>query len=61
MLRSFGRRLRTFTFRGIPTQDWGERTTYFAALLEGVKDGSFSVQQDDCYGDIAVVSHLSDE
>ncbi len=60
-LRSFGRRLRTFTFRGIPAQDWGERTTYFAALLEGVKDGSFSVQQDDCYGDIAVVSHLSDE
>ena len=36
-LRAFGRRLRTFTFRGIPAQDWGEQTTYFAALLEGVK------------------------
>ncbi|WP_291430004.1 segregation/condensation protein A, partial [Deinococcus sp.] len=34
-LRAFGTRLRTFTFRGIPTQDWGEQTTYFAALLEG--------------------------
>ena len=59
-LRSFGRRLRTFTFRGVPTQDWGERTTYFAALLEGVKEGSFSVQQDEVYGDIAVASHLVD-
>ncbi|WP_309572190.1 ScpA family protein [Deinococcus sp.] len=60
-LRSFGRRLRTFTFLGVPTQDWGERSTYFAALLEGVKDGSFSVQQDEVYGDIAVASHLGDE
>ncbi|MFC3719289.1 segregation/condensation protein A [Deinococcus metalli] len=57
-LRAFGRRLRTFTFRGVPTQDWGERTTYFAALLEGVKEGSFRAQQDEVYGDIAIASHL---
>ncbi|UBV43229.1 segregation/condensation protein A [Deinococcus taeanensis] len=60
-LRAFGRRLRTFTFRGIPTQDWGEQTTYFAALLEGVKEGNFSVQQDETYGDIAVTSHVTDD
>ncbi|GGS20879.1 segregation/condensation protein A [Deinococcus knuensis] len=57
-LRAFGTRLRTFTFRGIPAQDWGEQTTYFAALLEGVKEGAFSVQQDETYGDIQVQSHL---
>lgn len=59
-LRAFGLRLKTFTFRGIPTQDWGEQTTYFAALLEGVKEGAFSVQQDEVYGDIQVQSHLAD-
>ncbi|GAA5448606.1 hypothetical protein Ddep01_02371 [Deinococcus depolymerans] len=57
-LRAFGTRLRTFTFRGIPAQDWGEQTTYFAALLEGVKEGNFSVQQDETFGDIQVQSHL---
>ncbi|PNY82830.1 segregation and condensation protein A [Deinococcus koreensis] len=60
-LRSFGLRLRSFTFRGIPTQDWGERTTYFAALLEGVKEGSFEARQDEVYGDIAVTSNLSED
>lgn len=54
-LRAFGARLRTFTFRGVPTQDWGERTTYFAALLEGVKEGSFQARQDEIYGEIIVV------
>ncbi|GGK12396.1 segregation/condensation protein A [Deinococcus malanensis] len=60
-LKAFGERLRTFTFRGIPAQDWGEQTTYFAALLEGVKEGTFSVQQDECYGDIQVVARLAEE
>ncbi|ACO45566.1 ScpA family protein [Deinococcus deserti] len=60
-LKAFGGRLRTFTFRGIPAQGWGEQTTYFAALLEGVKEGSFTVQQDECYGDIQVVSELPQE
>ncbi|MBB5235270.1 ScpA family protein [Deinococcus budaensis] len=58
-LRAFGGRLRTFTFRGIPAQDWGERTTYFAALLEGVKEGSFSAEQDGVYGEIQVTSHVA--
>ncbi|BDP42541.1 segregation/condensation protein A [Deinococcus aetherius] len=56
-LRAFGVRLRTFTFRGVPTADWGERTTYFAALLEGVKEGSFSAEQEGVYGEIRVTSH----
>ena len=60
-LRAFGTRLKTFTFRGIPAQDWGEQTTYFAALLEGVKEGHFSVEQADAYGDIQVQSHLRDD
>ncbi|WP_396115319.1 segregation/condensation protein A [Deinococcus multiflagellatus] len=60
-LRAFGARLRTFTFRGIPAQDWGERTTYFAALLEGVKEGTFSAEQAEPYGEIAVTSNLPEE
>ncbi|WP_102126900.1 segregation and condensation protein A [Deinococcus planocerae] len=59
-LRAFGVRLRTFTFRGVPAQDWGERTTYFAALLEGVKEGSFSAEQEGAYGEIRVTSHVVD-
>lgn len=57
-LRAFGTRLKHFTFRGIPAQNWGEQTTYFAALLEGVKEGHFSVQQDEAYGEIRVQSHM---
>lgn len=60
-LRAFGVRLRTFTFRGIPAGDWGERTTYFAALLEGVKEGAFSVEQEASYGEIQVTSHLAED
>jgi len=60
-LHAFGRRLRTFTFGGIPAQDWGEQTTYFAALLEGVKEGAFSAEQGEVYGEIQVVSHLPED
>ncbi len=60
-LRAFGSRLRTFTFRGIPAQDWGERTTYFAALLEGVKEGTFRVEQADVYGEIQVTAQGLEE
>ncbi|GAA5511603.1 hypothetical protein Dcar01_00314 [Deinococcus carri] len=59
-LRAFGSRLRTFTFRGIPAQDWGERTTYFAALLEGVKEGTFSVEQEGVYGEIQVTAQMAE-
>ncbi|QFP75518.1 ScpA family protein [Deinococcus sp. AJ005] len=57
-LRAFGTRLRHFTFWGLPAQNWNEQATYFAALLEGVKEGEFSVKQTEVYGDIAVQSHL---
>lgn len=60
-LRAFGTRLRTFTFRGIPAADWGERTTYFAALLEGVKEGTFRVEQEGIYGEIQVTAQGLEE
>ncbi|GAA4023179.1 ScpA family protein [Deinococcus rubellus] len=53
-LRAFGARLRTFTFLSVPVADWGERATYFSALLEGVKEGSFSAEQAEVFGDIEV-------
>lgn len=53
-LRAFGSRLRVFGFWTVHAGDWGERTTYFAALLEGVKEGSFQVEQPDMYGEIRV-------
>ncbi|TSA83110.1 segregation/condensation protein A [Deinococcus detaillensis] len=59
-LSAFGTRLRTFTFFSVPVKDWGERATYFLALLEGVKDGTFSVQQAEPFADIEV-RHLREE
>ena len=59
-LRAFGTRLRTFTFLSVPVADWGERATYFSALLEGVKEGSFGVEQAEAFGDIQV-RHLGEE
>ena len=53
-LLAFGRRLRHFSFSGITAQDWGERTTYFAALLEAVKTGELRAEQAEPYGDIQV-------
>jgi segregation and condensation protein A len=55
-LVAFGERLRHFTFRGVPAQGWGERTTYFSALLEGVKEGQFQAEQTDSYGEIRIVA-----
>lgn len=59
-LRAFGTRLRVFTLRGVPAKSWGEETTYFAALLEGVKEGDFSAEQSEPYGDIRIESRLAD-
>ena len=53
-LRAFGSRLGVFGFWTVHAGDWGERTTYFAALLEGVKEGSFQVEQPEMYGEIQV-------
>ncbi len=53
-LRAFARRLRIFTFGAVAVNDWGERATYFSALLEGVKAGDFEVEQLEMYGEIVV-------
>lgn len=53
-LRAYASRLRRFVFGAITVQDWGERTTYFTALLEGVKDGEFDVTQLEPFGPIEV-------
>ncbi|WP_425147951.1 segregation/condensation protein A [Deinococcus sp.] len=53
-LRAFAGRLRVYRFASVPAADWGERTTYFAALLEGVKAGSFEVEQTELFGDILI-------
>ncbi|AWN22783.1 segregation/condensation protein A [Deinococcus irradiatisoli] len=53
-LSAFGSRLGRFTFLSVPVADWGERATYFSALLEGVKDGTFQVEQPEAFADIEV-------
>ena len=60
-LSAFGQRLRTFTFLSVPVNDWGERATYFSALLEGVKDGTFGVEQPQAFADIQVRHLGTDE
>ena len=53
-LRAYSARLGRFAFWSVHAGDWGERTTYFAALLEGVKEGSLSAEQTEAYGEIEV-------
>jgi segregation and condensation protein A len=53
-LRAFGERLGHFTFGSVAVADWGERATYFSALLEGVKEGTLSAEQPEAFGDIEV-------
>ena len=53
-LSAFGQHLRTFTFFSVPVNGWGERATYFSALLEGVKAGTFGVEQAQAFADIEV-------
>ena len=53
-LRAYAERLKRFTFGHVPVQGWGERGTYFAALLEGVKTGEFAAHQTEVYGEIEV-------
>lgn len=59
-LRVFGGRLRTFGFWTVHAEDWGERTTYFAALLEGVKEGSLGAEQEAPYSEIRVTSRQTE-
>ncbi|ULH16151.1 segregation/condensation protein A [Deinococcus sp. KNUC1210] len=53
-LRAYAGRLRVFRFLAVPAADWSERTTYFAALLEGVKDGTFDASQQEQFGEIVI-------
>ncbi|WP_261663602.1 segregation/condensation protein A [Deinococcus sp. Marseille-Q6407] len=53
-LLAFGRQLGHFSFSGITAQDWGEHTTYFAALLEAVKTGDLRAEQTEPYGEIQI-------
>jgi segregation and condensation protein A len=53
-LRAFAKGVRRFFFKDVPQKDWGEQTVLFAALLEGVRDGTFTAQQDTPYADIEV-------
>ncbi len=55
-LRAFGLRLRHFTLLSVPISDWAERTTYFAALLEGVKEGLLSAEQATPFADIHIAT-----
>ena len=54
VLRAFAGRLGIFTFGAVPAQDWGERATYFSALLEGVRAGDLVAEQLEVYGEIVV-------
>jgi segregation and condensation protein A len=53
-LREFGRSFKQFFFGEVRAEDWGERTVLFSALLEGVREGQFEVQQEVAYAEIQV-------
>ena len=53
-LRVFSKQLRSFFFKDVPQQNWGEQTVIFSALLEGVREGTFTAQQESAYGDIEI-------
>ena len=53
-LRMFSKKLRSFFFKDVPQQNWGEQTVIFSALLEGVREGTFTAQQESAYGDIEI-------
>lgn len=55
-LRTFASRLGRFKLLSVPARSWGEHSTYFAALLEGVKQGEFSAEQSAPFAEIEVVS-----
>ncbi|GEM48989.1 segregation and condensation protein A [Deinococcus cellulosilyticus] len=57
----FVKNLRRFFFHAITTRDWGERTVYFAALLESVRLGEVELRQDEAYGEIEVEALQTDE
>lgn len=53
-LRVFSQKLRSFFFKDVPQQNWGEQTVIFSALLEGVREGTFTAVQESAYSDIKI-------
>jgi segregation and condensation protein A len=53
-LRAFAGRLVRFGLNSVPARDWGERTTYFTALLEGVRNGELEADQAEPFAPIEV-------
>ncbi len=51
-LRAFSSRLGRFFFSAVTVSSWSERTVYFTALLEGVREGKWHAHQNEVYGDI---------
>jgi len=51
-LRAFSSRLGRFLFSSVTVSSWSERTVYFTALLEGVREGRWSAHQGEVYGEI---------
>ncbi len=51
-LREFASKLKKFFLRDVPTQDWGERTVVFSAMLESVRMAELAATQTDSYGEI---------
>lgn len=51
---AFVKNIQTFFFGAIVTKDWGEKTVYFAALLESVRLGEVELTQETPYGEIQV-------
>jgi len=51
-LRAFSSRLGRFLFSSVTVSSWSERTVYFTALLEGVREGVWTAHQGEVYGEI---------
>ncbi len=51
-LRAFSSRLGRFFFSAVTVSSWSERTVYFTALLEGVREGKWTAHQGEVYGEI---------
>jgi segregation and condensation protein A len=58
-LRQWAARLRSFLFGELPFESWGERTVFFAALLEGIKNGDVVAEQPEIYGEIQVTQRTA--
>ena len=51
-LKAFSSRLGRFLFSSVTVSSWSERTVYFTALLEGVREGKWTAHQGEVGGEI---------